>query len=45
MMALTAVSARALLSAHGYNGERTLKVLDTCAAEYAGDPAAADDRR
>jgi hypothetical protein len=45
MMALAAVSARALLSAHGYNVERTLKVLDTWAAEYAGDRAAADDRR
>jgi hypothetical protein len=44
MMALAAVSARALLSAHGYNVERTLKVVDTWAAEYAGDPAAADDR-
>ena len=44
MMALAAVSARALLSAHGYNVERTLKVLDAWAAEYAGDPAAADDR-
>ncbi len=45
MMALAAVSARALLSAHGYNVERTLKVLDTWATEYAGDLAAADDRR
>ena len=45
MMALAAVSARALLSAHGYNVERILKVVDTWAAEYAGDPAAADDRR
>ena len=45
MMALAAVSARALLSAHGYNVERTLKALDTWAAEYAGDPVAADDRR
>ena len=44
MMALAAVSARALLSAHGYNVERTLKVLDTWAAEYASDPAAVDDR-
>jgi hypothetical protein len=44
MMAL-AVSARALLSAHGYNVERTPKVLDTWAAEHAGDPAAADDGR
>jgi hypothetical protein len=38
IMALAAVSTRALLSAHGYNVERTLKVLDTWAAEYAGDP-------
>ena len=44
MMVLAAVSARALLSAHGYNVERTLKVLDTWTAEYAADPAAADDR-
>lgn len=44
MMALAAVSTKALLSAHGYNVERTLKVLDTWAAEYAADRAAADDR-
>ncbi len=30
----------ALLSAHGYNVERTLTVLDTWAAEYADDSAA-----
>jgi hypothetical protein len=44
-MAPAAVSARALLSARGYNVERTLKMLDTWAAEYADDGAAADDRR
>jgi hypothetical protein len=39
MMALAAVSARALLSAHGYNVERTLETLGRRAAEYADDPA------
>jgi hypothetical protein len=39
LLPLAAVSARALPSAHGYNAERTLKVLDTWAAEYADDPA------
>jgi hypothetical protein len=41
MMALAGVSARALLSAHGYNVERTLAILDTWAAEYADDSAVA----
>ena len=41
MMALAGVSARALLSAHGYNVERTLEILDTWAAEYADDSAVA----
>jgi hypothetical protein len=41
MMALAATAARALLSAHGYNVERTLRVLDAWAAEYADDSAAA----
>ncbi len=40
MMALAATAARALLSVHGYNVERTLRVLDTWAAEYADDAAA-----
>ena len=40
IMALAAVAARALLSAHGYNVERTLRVLDSWAAEYADDSAA-----
>lgn len=44
MMPLGVMSARALLSAHGYNVERTLQVRDTWAAQYTGDPAAADDR-
>ena len=41
MMALAGVSARAQLSAHGYNVERTLEILDTWAAEYADDSAVA----
>jgi hypothetical protein len=39
MMALAGVSARALLSSHGYNVERALEILDTWAAEYADDSA------
>jgi hypothetical protein len=45
MMPLAALSATALLSAHGCNVERILKVLDAWAAEYAGDPSAANDGR
>ena len=41
MLALAVTAARALLSAHGYNVERTLRVLDAWAAEYADDAAAA----
>ncbi len=41
MMSLAGVAARALLSAHGYNVERTLEVLDAWATEYADDSAAA----
>ena len=37
MMAVAAVSARALLSAQGYNVARTLKALGTWAGEYTGD--------
>jgi len=41
MIALAATAARALLSARGYNVERTLRMLDTWAAEYADDAAEA----
>jgi hypothetical protein len=41
MLALAVTAGRALLSAHGYNVERTLRVLDAWAAEYADDSAAA----
>jgi hypothetical protein len=41
MVALAGVSARALLSAHGYNVERALEILDTWAAEYADNSAVA----
>ena len=39
MMSLAGVAARALLSAHGYDVDRTLEVLDAWAAEYAADSA------
>ncbi len=41
MTSLAGVAARALLSAHRYNVERTLEDLDAWAAEYADDPAVA----
>jgi hypothetical protein len=39
IMALAAVAARALMSANSYNIERTVKLLDTWASEYAGSEA------
>ena len=41
MLALAVTATRALLSAHGYNVERTLRVLEAWAAEYADDGAGA----
>ena len=41
MLALAVTASRALLSAHGYNVERTLRVLEAWAAEYADDAAGA----
>jgi hypothetical protein len=43
MMASRRCSPRRYRQLTGYDVKRTLKVLDTRAAEYAGDPAAADD--
>jgi hypothetical protein len=41
MIALAALAARAMFASHGYNVERTLRVLDAWTAEYADDAAAA----
>jgi hypothetical protein len=40
IMALAAFAARALMSANSYNIERTVKLLDTWASEYAGSSEA-----
>ena len=37
VMALAGVAARSLLTASGYNVERTIKTLETWQAEYADD--------
>lgn len=37
VMALAGVAARSLLTVNGYNIERTIKTLETWAAEYADD--------
>jgi len=39
-LALAGVATRALLSVNGYNIERTVRLLDTWAAEYAEDTEA-----
>jgi hypothetical protein len=40
MIALAALAARAMFPSHGYNVDRTLRVLDAWTAEYADDAAA-----